>query len=106
MKYNGEIKLLGDNGIVIGVFEDQKFSEFDTVIEKGDMLFLYTDGIPETHNQTDAIIGYDESFLKFFRCCRRDTLEETMDAVIKQVIDFRGDAKQEDDILLLGFHAV
>jgi len=106
MKQSGEIKLLGENGIVVGVFENQKFSEYESVIEKGDMLFLYTDGIPETQNLTEKIIGYDESLLKFFKCCRRDTLEETMDEVIKQVIDFRGDAKQEDDILLLGFHAV
>ncbi len=106
MKKNGEIKLLGGNGTVVGIFEDQKYSEFEAVIEKGDMLFLYTDGIPETHNSSDTIIGFDESLLKFFSSGKRETLDETMDAIIKQLIDFRGDVKQEDDILLLGFLAI
>jgi PAS domain S-box-containing protein len=105
MKRNGEIKLLGDNGMVVGIFENQKFSEFSSAIESGDMLFLYTDGIPETQNQADSIIGFDKSLLVFFSEGRRDTLEETMDAIIKQLIDFRGDVKQKDDILLLGFLA-
>jgi PAS domain S-box-containing protein len=106
MKKNGEIKLLGNNGTVVGIFKNQRFNEFSTVIEKGDMLFLYTDGIPETHNPADLIIGFDKSLLDFFSEGRRDTLEETMDAIIDQVISFRGDMKQEDDILLLGFIAV
>ncbi|PKL16825.1 MAG: hypothetical protein CVV49_14160 [Spirochaetae bacterium HGW-Spirochaetae-5] len=105
MKRNGEIKLLGDDGTVVGIFENQKFSEFSSVIERGDMLFFYTDGIPETHNSADSIIGFDGSLLEFFSKGRRDTLEDTMDAIISQVIDFRGEIKQEDDILLLGFIA-
>jgi len=106
MKAGGEIFFIGDNDTVVGIFESQKFQEFETVIEEGDMLFFYTDGIPETHNSSDKIIGYDETLLKLFSECRRETLKETIDAIIKQVIDFRGDTKQEDDILLLGFHAV
>jgi PAS domain S-box-containing protein len=106
MKESGEICFIGDNDTVIGIFENQKFHEFETVIEEGDMLFFYTDGIPETQNSSEKIIGYDETLLKLFSECRRETLKETMDAIVKQVINVRGDTKQEDDILLLGFHAV
>lgn len=103
IKKNGEAQFLGENGTVVGIFENQKFIEFVSVIEKGDMLFLYTDGIPETHNTADEIIGFDQSLLDFFAGCRKETLEETMDTLINKIIDFRGDVKQEDDILLLGF---
>ncbi|HNX23134.1 MAG TPA: PAS domain S-box protein [Spirochaetota bacterium] len=106
LKENGEIFFIGDNDTVVGVFENQKFREFETDIEKGDMLLFYTDGIPETHNSSDNIIGYDAALLEFFLKGKRDTLEETMDAIIKQIIDFRGETNQEDDILLLGFHYV
>jgi len=106
MKQNGEILFLGDNNTVVGVFQNQEFDEYESVIEKGDMLFFYTDGIPETHNSSDIIIGYDQSLLNFFAEGRRDTLKETMDVIIKQIIDFKGDISQEDDILLLGFHAI
>lgn len=106
IKKNGEIFFIGENDTVVGVFEHQLFREYNTVLEKGDMLFLYTDGIPETQNSSEIIIGYDESLLKFFAEGRRETLEETLDAVIAQIIEFRGDVKQEDDILLLGFYSV
>jgi len=106
MKNNGEILFLGENNTVVGVFENQNFNEFEVNIEKGDMLFFYTDGIPETHNSSDIIIGYDESLLNFFAHGKRDTLKKTIDAIIEQIIEFRGDINQEDDILLLGFHAI
>lgn len=70
------------------------------------MLFFYTDGIPETRNLDEELIGYNESLLNLFLDARRETLERTLDEIIKHVIIFRGNAKQEDDILLLGFHHV
>lgn len=106
MKNNGSAMYLGDNDTVVGIFEDQIFREYSAVIEKGDMLFFYTDGIPETHNSAGKIIGYNDSLLQIFQESREEKLDATMDNIIKKIINFRGDIKQEDDILLLGFHAV
>lgn len=106
MKSNGEILMLGGNDTLVGVFEDAKFKEFETIIEKGDMLFLYTDGISETFNSSEVMIGYDETLLEFFADTRKETLEETLDAIIEKIVEYRGEIKQEDDILLLGFHSV
>jgi len=41
IKKNGEILFVGDNDTVIRIFENKKFREFEIIIEKGDMLFLY-----------------------------------------------------------------
>ncbi len=68
------------------------------------MLFLYTDGIPSTYKEDGSIIGFDESLLEIFRKSRRETLRETINAVINEVEFNRGEKKQEDDILLLGFY--
>ena len=106
LKKNGETLFLGGNDTVVGIFENQEFQEFSTTIETGDMMFLYTDGIPETHNSSDAIIGYETSLLQVFADSRKEKLNETMSLILEKIINFRGEVKQEDDILLLGFHAI
>ena len=106
VKKDGTTTFLGDNDTVVGVFENQAFREFSVEIEKGDMLFFYTDGIPETRNPSGTIIGYNESLLQLFQDSREEKLSRTLDNIINKIINFRDDIKQEDDILLLGFHAV
>ena len=42
---NGKFTLQKDkHGFVIGGFENQKYTEYEIKLEKGDMIFLYTDG--------------------------------------------------------------
>lgn len=104
LKKNGDAFYPGGNDAVIGLFDEQKFEEHRINIESGDMLFLYTDGIPSTRGEDVSIIGFDEQLLEIFRRSRRDTIRETVNTVIDEVILYRGERKQEDDILLLGFH--
>lgn len=104
IRQNGEVFFAGGNDAVIGLFEEQKFSEFSVTLERGDMLFLYTDGIPTTTGEGGAILGFDESLLEVFRRSKRGTLKETVKSFIDEVIHFRGSSRQEDDILLLGFY--
>ncbi len=104
MKKNGEVFFAGDNDAVIGLFENQQFSEFRITLESGDMLFLYTDGIPTTCGENGTILGFDESLLEIFRRSKRNTLKNTIQCFIDEIIQFRGGNSQEDDILLLGFY--
>jgi len=104
LKQNGDALFPGGNDAVIGLFDEQKFGEHSVRLEKGDMLFIYTDGIPATVGDDGTIIGFDEPLLEIFRRSRRDTLKETVNSVINEVIIYRGEKKQEDDILLLGFY--
>jgi sigma-B regulation protein RsbU (phosphoserine phosphatase) len=104
LRKNGDAFFPGGNDAVIGLFEEQKFGEYSVRLEKGDMLFIYTDGIPSTRGADSGIIGFDESLLELFRRSRRDSIKETVNSVINEVILYRGEKLQEDDILLLGFY--
>ena len=44
-------------GFFLGMFEDNSYSEQETVIEPGDLLFVYTDGINESFNNKDELYG-------------------------------------------------
>jgi len=104
LRKNGDAFFPGGNDAVIGLFEEQKFGEYSVRLEKGDMLFIYTDGIPSTRSNDNKIIGFDESLLELFRRSRKDTIKETVNSVINEVMLYRGEMIQEDDILLLGFY--
>jgi PAS domain S-box-containing protein len=44
-------------GFFLGMFEDNSYSEEQTVLNPGDLLFVYTDGINESFNNKDELYG-------------------------------------------------
>jgi len=88
------------HGFVIGGMEGSRYREYALQLEKGDKLFLYTDGVTEATNTQDTLFGTDRMI---------DALNETSDAapkdVVKHVHDaidaFVGNAGQFDDLTML-----
>ncbi len=72
----------------------------------GDRIFMYTDGIPETINDRKEMIGFAEDLLDLFDRARRDSLEETLDAVMEALDRFRQSRPYQDDITLIGFEVI
>jgi PAS domain S-box-containing protein len=89
-------------GTLIGVFDDLKFQERTISLEKGDRLFLYTDGVYETFNEKKEMIGFDWLPV-MIKNCNGTTLESTLDNIIGEINAFRGNVDLSDDIVLLGF---
>ena len=95
-------EFLDARGTVLGVFPDQDFEEKAIALNRGDRLFLYTDGIPEAKNESGQIIGFDELsqiVLKSYR----PSLGDMLDRILEHVNDHRGNNAIDDDIILLGF---
>jgi sigma-B regulation protein RsbU (phosphoserine phosphatase) len=44
-------------GFFLGMFEDNTYSEQETMLNPGDLLFVYTDGINESFNNQDELYG-------------------------------------------------
>ena len=103
LRKNGKAEFAGESGIVIGFVANATYPENEVRIFSGDMVFLYTDGIPETRNKQDRIVGFEEELLSLFERGRRSTIEDTLDAVMKSLGKYRGDVPYDDDIVLLGF---
>ena len=58
---NGEFELLkSKHGIVVGAFDNYEFKDHTFKLEKGDKLFLYTDGIPEATNSYKQMFTIDK----------------------------------------------
>jgi sigma-B regulation protein RsbU (phosphoserine phosphatase) len=86
--------------IVLGFLENAQYSEEEIILEPGEAIFLYTDGVTEALNAKGEFYTEPrlfEALKKHKDCPPRELL-----SVIKQDIDnFAGGAEQADDITML-----
>ena len=94
--------LKGKRGLVLAGMDDFIYKADKVTLDKGDSIFLYTDGVTEAENMNDELYGEDrlESLLSK---CASDTPEQLCEAVINDVDDFSGEREQFDDITMLSF---
>lgn len=97
---DASIDLLEKTGLPIGIEEETAWERLSVQINPGDVLVLYTDGIPEAQNSTG----------EFFR---RQTLEKVINdnigrsaeglqqAILDSLYEFLGDVHPQDDITLM-----
>ncbi len=69
-------------------------------IEKGDKLFLYTDGIPEAMNLNEEEYS-DERMIEFFKKHSNQNPQEFIRLLVEDVKSYVGEAEQSDDITSL-----
>ena len=55
----GDVRVLSDGGIVLGIFPDAKYSDVAVHLEPGNKLLLFTDGITEATNPRSEEYGED-----------------------------------------------
>jgi serine phosphatase RsbU (regulator of sigma subunit) len=96
----GRVEALSANGMPIGVDADAFWRQADVQINPGDVLLLYTDGIPDAENSEGAhfkemrMIGIAQEKLG-------TSAHEIQQALLDALEEFVGEAPQFDDITLL-----
>ncbi len=96
------VELLKPLGKPIGMFEDAEYEEMSLDLKKGDRLYLYTDGINETINSDNELLGFNR-LSNILVDMRNFPLETSLDMIIDAVENYRGDAPIEDDVIIMGF---
>ncbi len=98
---NGRFELLKDrHSFVVGGIEGARYQEYELQLEKGDKLFLYTDGVPEANNTVEEMFGTDR-MIEALNTCAGASPEEILKNVTDAVNAFVGEAAQFDDITML-----
>lgn len=83
---NSELIELSTPGLVIGAMSDSQFAEKTEVIQSGDQLFIYTDGVYElTKKKDNTLVDIKEFFDVIKTTCSK---EENLDKVLEEVVDF------------------
>ena len=90
-----------DSNLPVGITPDLKYSEQETMIAPGKILFLYTDGLTEAENSSQNLFGMQRinEVIATFEGSPQELIE-TMTAAVHQ---FVGDTEQSDDLTMLAF---
>ena len=88
------------HGFVIGGIEEMKYKEYEIQLNKGDTLFLYTDGLVEATNSDEEMFGAGRA-LRHLNEKKDASPEEILVHMDEAVKSFVGDAEQFDDLTML-----
>ena len=94
------VESLSRTGIAMGIEPNSTWSTSTVNIEPGDILLLYTDGIPDAQNQ-DGDFFNDEAIIDVARRNTGRMAFEIQSSIIEEVQNFVSDTPQDDDITLM-----
>ena len=86
---------------VLGGMEDIDFKQQTIKLEKGDRIFMYTDGVTEALNKTDELYGEERLINCLNRSDKNLSVEELLALVREDVAKHVDGAAQSDDITML-----
>lgn len=102
-KKDGDFEILiGKPGFVLAGMDGLHYDDFESKMEPGDELFIYTDGVTEANNINNELYG-DERMLDYLNSHKGLDAKEILNGLRTDVADFVGEAEQFDDITMLMF---
>ncbi len=105
-KANGSFEMIKDkHGLSVGAMAGVKYRNYELLFEKGDTLFVYTDGVPESTNNALELFG-NERMLEALNSAPDSSLQELLGYVKKASEEFVGDAVQFDDLTMLAIRYI
>lgn len=100
IRASGEILELSTRGMVLGVREESKFEEKSLLLNSGDILCLFTDGVTEAMNAQEEFFG-EERLQETLLHAPRDSASSVLDFVVESVGLHAGGAHKNDDLTLM-----
>lgn len=103
---NGYTYLKNRSGLAIALMEGVKYKIFETNLERGDRLYLYTDGITEANNCQEELYSEErlEQYLNQINQTGKLSPKETCEGVKADVDAFAAGTEQFDDMTMLALN--
>jgi serine phosphatase RsbU (regulator of sigma subunit) len=96
---------LQPTGPVVGLFPDMEFLVEETLLEPGDTLLVFSDGVTDTENANGEFFG--ERALLFLLAESHETpTSSLLELIATQLQEYRGGAKQLDDVTMLAVQRI
>ena len=100
VRNDDRIEFLTTKSVLLGAFESARYDMRTTVLEPGDIVVMYTDGVTEAMNAANEMFG-DERLEQLIVSVRHLSAEQIQNRILEEVVTFTGDLPQSDDITLL-----
>lgn len=100
----GDYELVKDKkSFVLAGMEGTKYKEYTIQMQRGDHLFLYTDGVPEATNAKDEMYGINR-LLEVLNSKQAESSTQMLEYVKEDVDAFVNGADQFDDLTMMALH--
>jgi serine phosphatase RsbU (regulator of sigma subunit) len=99
IRSGGKYEMLGRTGPAVGAMGDRDFGPLETQLETGDVLFAYTDGVPDCQDTHGGFFGHERLLDLLQR--GSTSSDELVDTVEAELHEYSNGATQFDDITLL-----
>ena len=97
----GEYELIKyKHNTAIGVMEDMEYNEHEFYLKKGDMLFVYTDGLPEATDRKEEMFG-SARMLETLNRYGKEAPKELLIGIRDTVGEFVGEREPFDDLTMM-----
>jgi sigma-B regulation protein RsbU (phosphoserine phosphatase) len=100
LRADGSVELLATTGMPIGMFANRVFEQGDVQLKPGDILFIYSDGVPDANDVAGEEFGMDR-LVEALRESRDQPVEQILDNMFARIDAFVGEAPQFDDITMM-----
>ena len=90
------------SGPMVGVLDGVAYEGGSIMLEDGDRVLVYTDGVTEAMNEENALYG-EERLQGMLLQQRSKKARSIIEAVYGDILAYRGNAEQSDDITMLCF---
>jgi len=94
---NGTVEYLVAGGLPLGIRAEAPYDSGSTVLQAGDWLVIFTDGVIEARNERDEEYG-EPRLLEVLRTGAASTPDELLRRLLSDVDSFVGATPQHDDI--------
>jgi len=101
LRADGRVEAMEDfGGLILGAFKHAAYEKREIVLQPGDCVFLYTDGITEAMNPEGEQFS-NERLVESLQTVNGSAVENIVRKVISNVKEFTAGATQSDDMTIL-----
>jgi sigma-B regulation protein RsbU (phosphoserine phosphatase) len=97
LRKSGEVEFLETGGTLLGAFPDVDWDETRVKIDTGDLMVLYTDGVPESMNGAGVEFGMTR-LIDLVRQTHKRSAAEIVQAITDAVLEYRSEDQPQDDL--------
>jgi serine phosphatase RsbU (regulator of sigma subunit) len=95
-----QVKKLEKSGLILGMLDNYPYQEERIILEPGELILLFTDGITEAFNQKNEQFE-EERLIKVVQESFHLNTKEISQEILNRVIAFQEDVPQSDDLTLV-----
>lgn len=102
VRRTGDATRLDVPGTPVGMFEDMRYEEARLMLEPGDRVYIFSDGLSEAMDARREQFG-EERILESFRAETSTPLSLSVQGLVRRIEDWSGPSGPHDDVSLLAF---